>query len=155
MGKSLFVTAECFDLMHAKTPGERLGSLKLLGMFIAKRPLLAYPHIAKLMDAMVKSLDPNQASMREALQQTVPINFAEIVRTFPNISFHGPSQRMAVGTPEGVGIIYDLRTATRVQVLEGHSRPITALSFSPDSKLLASFSLEENSINRRSASSAP
>ncbi|KAI8801576.1 hypothetical protein BJ742DRAFT_684998 [Cladochytrium replicatum] len=144
---SLFVTTECFDLMHAKTPGERLGSLKLLGMFIAKRPLLAYPHVPKLMDAMVKSLDPNQASMREALQQTVTINFAEIVRTFPNISFHGPSQRMAVGTPEGFGIIYDLRTAMRVQVLEGHSRPITALSFSPDGKLLASFSLEENCVH--------
>ena len=38
--------------------------------------------------------------------------------SYSNISFHGNSQRLAVGTPDGCVIIYDLKTATRWQVLE-------------------------------------
>lgn len=40
-------------------------------------------------------------------------------------------------------MLYDLRTATKCQVLEGHLKPITCLSFSFDGKLFVSFSVEE------------
>jgi len=35
------------------------------------------------------------------------------------VSFHQPSQRFAVGTVESNILVYDLRTATKMRVLEG------------------------------------
>ncbi|KAJ3106164.1 hypothetical protein HDU97_006981 [Phlyctochytrium planicorne] len=95
---------------------------------------------------MVKSLDPNSPTMREALLPVVTANFAELVRIFPNIAFHHGSQRLANGTSDGVVIVYDLKTATRIQILEGHSKAVSAVAFSNDGKLIATFSLEENSV---------
>lgn len=66
--------------------------------------------------------------------------------SFPSIDFHGKSQRLAVGTAEGAAIVFDLRTATRLYVLEGHNRPVTALSWSPDGHRLVTVSLEENRV---------
>ena len=56
------------------------------------------------------------------------------------------SQRLVVGTSEGAVIMYDLKTATRLYVLEGHKKRVTACSFSPDGRRLATVSLEENVV---------
>ena len=40
--------------------------------------------------------------------------------------------------------MYDLKTATRLYVLEGHRKPLAGLSFSPDGRRLVTISLEEN-----------
>ncbi|KAG8682142.1 hypothetical protein FRC08_015161 [Ceratobasidium sp. 394] len=56
------------------------------------------------------------------------------------------TQKLAVGTPEGAVVLYDLKTATRLYVLEGHSRRLTVLSFSPDGRRLATASLEESVV---------
>jgi len=64
--------------------------------------------------------------------------------SFPTVDLHIPTQRLAVGTHEGAVIMYDLRTAIRLFVLEGHKKPITALGFSPDGRRLVTLSMEEN-----------
>lgn len=56
------------------------------------------------------------------------------------------SQRLCVGTSEGVVIMYDLKTATRLYVLEGHRKRLAACSFSPDGRRLATVSLEEGIV---------
>lgn len=56
------------------------------------------------------------------------------------------SQRLAVGTSEGAVIMYDLKTATRLYVLEGHKKRTTACSFSPDGRRLVTLSLEESVV---------
>ncbi|KAI8609659.1 hypothetical protein BC830DRAFT_1149503 [Chytriomyces sp. MP71] len=142
----LFITTVTFDFVHSKNVSERVGGLKLLGMFIAKKPLLLYSHVPRIIESMVKSLDPNVPGMREAVQTVVTSNFAELVKTFPNVAFHHGTQKLAVGTTEGLTIVYDLKTATKGQVLEGHSKPVTAVAFSPDGKLSVTFSLEENCV---------
>jgi WD repeat-containing protein 7 len=55
-------------------------------------------------------------------------------------------QRLAVGTEEGAVIMYDVKTATRLYVLEGHKHGITACSFSPDGRRLLSLSLDESVV---------
>jgi len=65
---------------------------------------------------------------------------------FPTVDFHGTSQRLAVGTTEGAIVMYDLKTATRLFVLEGHKKRITSCSFSPDGRRLVTLSLEENVV---------
>ncbi|PWZ02541.1 hypothetical protein BCV70DRAFT_229024 [Testicularia cyperi] len=54
--------------------------------------------------------------------------------------------RLAVGTHEGAVIMYDLKTATRLYVIEGHRRPISGCSFSPDGRRLVTLSLEEGKL---------
>ncbi|TPX36151.1 hypothetical protein SmJEL517_g01417 [Synchytrium microbalum] len=142
----LFASTIVFDLGHAKTAAERAGGLRLLGMFMAKKPLILYGSIPKIAEAIVRSLDPNIPTIREALLPAATAALAELVHVYPNASFHGTSQRLTVGGPDGAIVLYDLRTATRMQVLEGHTKPVSAVSFSSDGKLLASFSVEENSV---------
>ncbi len=40
--------------------------------------------------------------------------------------------------------MYDLKTATRLYVLEGHKKRLTGISFSPDGRRLVTLSLEES-----------
>ena len=56
------------------------------------------------------------------------------------------SQRLVVGTSEGAVVMYDLKTATRLYVLEGHKKRTTACSFSPDGRRLVTVSLEECAV---------
>lgn len=57
-----------------------------------------------------------------------------------------PTQRLAMGTAEGAVVLYDLKTATRLYVLEGHKKRTTACSFSPDGRRLVTVSLEESVV---------
>ena len=42
--------------------------------------------------------------------------------------------------------MYDLKTASRLYVLEGHKRPLVAIAFSPDGRRLVTVSLEEGIV---------
>ncbi|KAL7341421.1 hypothetical protein BJY59DRAFT_693274 [Rhodotorula toruloides] len=142
----LFMTTLIFDILNAPTAQARNATLKLLGFVIRKKPLILYSNLPRLVETVVKSLDPKISSLRETVQQTATFILNELVRTFPSVAFHGSSQRLAVGTHEGAAIVYDLRTATRLYVLEGHKHPVTALSWSPDGHRLVTVSLEENRV---------
>jgi WD40 repeat protein len=56
------------------------------------------------------------------------------------------SQRLAVGSSDGAIVMYDLKTATRLYVLEQHKKSVAACSFSPDGRRLVSLSLEEGLV---------
>lgn len=56
------------------------------------------------------------------------------------VSFHQRQQKLAVGSIDGMVIIYDMRTASKWQLFEAHRFPIAALSFSPNGDMLCSFS---------------
>jgi WD40 repeat protein len=142
----LFITTLTFDLVHSKKVYERQAELQLLSLFINKKPLIIYPFLSKIVEAVVKSLDPNVPNMRENMIQSVTLSLHDLVKKYPNIAFHGHSQRIAIGSIDGLILIYDLKTGTRWQILEGHQKPISAVSFSPDGKLIASYSLEEASV---------
>lgn len=112
----------------------------------------------------MKSLDPNSTSSREAVLDTATEILGHVVKTyalivlycpglfimifdsFPTVDFHMNSQRLAVGTSEGAVIMYDLKTATRLYVLEGHKKRPAACSFSPDGRRLITVSLEEGLV---------
>ncbi|ORY76900.1 hypothetical protein BCR35DRAFT_280286 [Leucosporidium creatinivorum] len=140
----LFITTLLHDILSAPSLTHRNATLKLLGFMIRKKPLVLYTSLPRIAEAVVKSLDPTVTHLRETVHQAATVILNELVRTYPSIDFHHKSQRLAVGTHEGSTIIYDLKTATRLYVLEGHTRPVTALSWSPDGHRLVSVSLEES-----------
>ncbi|KIK67043.1 hypothetical protein GYMLUDRAFT_216928 [Collybiopsis luxurians FD-317 M1] len=142
----LFMTTLGLDILNPASTEHRKSVMQIVAFLIKKRPLVLYPNLPKLMEAVVKSLDPNSTSDRDAVLDTATEILGHVVKTFPNVDFHMPSQRLAVGTSEGAMVMYDLKTAIRLYVLEGHTKRIAACSFSPDGRRLVTLSLEESVV---------
>ncbi|KAL5632661.1 hypothetical protein ACGC1H_005568 [Rhizoctonia solani] len=142
----LFMTTLSLDITQPKSIEHRRATMQLVAFIIRKKPLVLYPNLPRLVEAVVKSLDPNVTAARDAIVDAATEILAEVVRIYPSVDFHTSTQKLAVGTPEGAVIVYDLKTATRLYVLEGHSRRLTVLSFSPDGRRLATASLEESVV---------
>nr|CAG8446960.1 8682_t:CDS:10 [Entrophospora candida] len=127
----LFVSTLTHDTNNSEKPTEKIGFLKLISMFIRKKPLLLYTNLSSLAEAVVKSLDPNIPKMRDSVLPITTSVLYDLVKNFPSIAFHGESQKLAVGTLEGASIVYDL---------------LTAVTFSGDGRLIISCSLEEGTV---------
>ncbi|KAG5462661.1 MAG: hypothetical protein BJ554DRAFT_4178 [Olpidium bornovanus] len=105
-----------------------------------------YPLLPKIVEGGVKALDPNVHQMRQAILKTATATLHDLVKFYPPVAFHGGAQRLAVGTMEGATVLYDLRTATRWHVIEGHVKPVTAVAFSPDGRNVVTCSFEEGTL---------
>ncbi|CAO1625229.1 unnamed protein product [Parajaminaea phylloscopi] len=118
-------------------------TMRVVAFMARRRRQLLFPNLPRLAEAVVKALDPTQpASHREALLPAATAMIGELVSAYGTICFHRTLQRLAIGTHEGAVVLYDLRSATRLFVLEGghtgHS--LDAISFSPDGRRLVSVS---------------
>ncbi|KAG1836125.1 hypothetical protein DFJ58DRAFT_735218 [Suillus subalutaceus] len=141
-----FMTTLTLDILNPKTLDQRKAVMQLVAFMIRKRPLILYPNLPRLMEAVVKSLDPNSTASRDAVLDSATEIIGHVVKTFPTVDFHMATQRLAVGTSEGAFIMYDLKTATQLYVLEGHKRRPAACTFSPDGRRLVTVSLEEGVV---------
>ncbi|KAF9453126.1 WD40 repeat-like protein [Macrolepiota fuliginosa MF-IS2] len=140
----LFMSTLGLDILTPPTLEHRRSVLQIVAFLIRKRPSVLQPNLPRLMEAVVKSLDPNNTTNRDAVLDTATEIIGYVVKTFPTVDFHMSSQRLAAGTNEGAVVMYDLKTAIRLFVLEGHKKPITAVSFSPDGRRLVTLSMEES-----------
>ncbi|KAG0023415.1 hypothetical protein BGZ81_008142 [Podila clonocystis] len=143
---ALFVTTLTQEIMDCKRASERMGLLKLISIFTRKNPAVLHSGIPKLAEAIVKSLDPTIPNVRETILPVGTSVLLDLVQSFPQLDFHVGSQKLAVGTLEGAIIVYDLQTATRWQILEGHTKPVSAVSFSRDGKTIVSCSIKEGNV---------
>jgi hypothetical protein len=172
---TLFVTTLTHDIMDAKKPGIKIGFLKLISIFsrkvwflislarfynrvcelcslsqaaldISKNPGVLYSGVHRIAEAIVKSLDPTHLQVREQLLPIATSVMVDLVQSFPQLDFHVGSQKLAVGTLEGAIVVYDLQTATRWQILEGHTGGVSAVSFSRDGKTIVSCSIKERAV---------
>ncbi len=142
----LFMTTLSLDILHARSAAHCAATMRLVAFMVRKRPSVLVANLPRLAEALVKSLDPTHTTMREAVVNAATVMISELVSTYPSVSFFGGGQRLAVGTHEGAVIMYDLKTATRLYVLEGHRRRADAVSFSPDGRRLVTMSLEEGRV---------
>ncbi|EGN97892.1 hypothetical protein SERLA73DRAFT_55174 [Serpula lacrymans var. lacrymans S7.3] len=142
----LFMTTLTLDILNPRNLDHRKSIMQLVAFLIRKRPLVLYHNLPRLMEAVVKSLDPNSTSSRDAVLDTATEILGHVVKTFPTVDFHMATQRLAVGTSEGAFIMYDLKTATQLYVLEAHKKRPAACSFSPDGRRLVTVSLEECAV---------
>jgi len=177
----LVMTTLSMDILHVTDIQKRKSLMQMLAFLIRKvrmalrdgaiftnprfsqRPLAIQPNLPRLIEAVVKSLDPNASNNREATIDAATEILVHVVQTsayqvfpfmrltntiyrFPTVDFHMNTQRLAVGTSEGAIIMFDLKTATRLYVLEGHRQRLAACSFSPDGRRLITVSLDENAV---------
>ncbi|KAI0265617.1 hypothetical protein BC834DRAFT_824867 [Gloeopeniophorella convolvens] len=143
---ALFMTTLSLDILHPQSLEHRKSVMQLVAFLIRKKPLVIHPNLPKLVEAVVKSLDPNSTSNRDAVLDAATEILGHVVKTFPTVDFHMASQRLAVGTSEGAIVMYDLKTATRLYVLESHKKAPAACSFSPDGRRLVTVSLDEGLV---------
>lgn len=143
----LFITTLSYDLVTSDDPEDRIATMKLVIFMLRKKPLVLYTSLPRLVEAVVKSLDPTyQNEMRQQTQSVATIILHELVKTYPSIAFHHETQRLVVGTEEGACILYDLKTGRRLEVLESFKKPVIATSFSPDGHRLVTVGLEEGRV---------
>ncbi|KAF8501955.1 WD40 repeat-like protein [Hysterangium stoloniferum] len=142
----LFMTTLSLDILHPRSVQQRKSILQLVAFLIRKKPLVLYPNLPRLVEAVVKSLDPSSSNDRDAIMDAATEILGQVVKFFPSVDFHMATQRLCVGTSEGAVIMYDLKTATRLYVLEGHKKRLDACSFSPDGRRLVTVSLEESVV---------
>ncbi|WWC65680.1 uncharacterized protein I303_108301 [Kwoniella dejecticola CBS 10117] len=143
---ALFMSTLSMDILNSKTVEARTSIMKLCIFISRKKPNLLEHGLPKIAEAIVKSLDPNIGKMRDDVWQAATVILNELVLAFSTIAFHSGTQRLAVGTHEGAVIMYDLKTASRLYVIEPHKHPVSAVTFSPDGRRLITVSLEEGNV---------
>lgn len=116
------------------------GILEILRNVIKKHSKKLTDHLHIIIEIILNCLNPNIPSMRKNCQKKSTYALYTVVKVFPMVSFHQNSQRFAIGTKDNLIIIYDLRTAAKWRILEGHEGPISCLSFDKAGKYIASYS---------------
>lgn len=53
----------------------------LIDVYLFQKPLVIYPHLPKLVEAVVKSLDPNSTANRDAVLDTATEILGHVVKT--------------------------------------------------------------------------
>lgn len=114
----LFVQTVTHELSNSKSSNERGTFLHVLGYVMEKNPVLLQPSLTVIIESMIKSLDPHTPNIRDALLPLLTQTIADIVKRFPNIAFNNVTQRLIVGTSDGTCLLYDIRTASRIQVID-------------------------------------
>ncbi|EIW71713.1 hypothetical protein TREMEDRAFT_27484 [Tremella mesenterica DSM 1558] len=142
----LFMSTLSMDILDARSAEGRKSIMKLCVFMARKQPAILENGLPRIAEAVVKSLDPNTGKMREDVWQAATVILNELVQAFSTIDFHSTTQRLAVGTHEGAVIMYDLKTASRLYILEPHKSPVSAITFSPDGRRLVTVSLEQGDL---------
>lgn len=77
----LFMATLAFDILNATSPAQRNATMKLVAFMAKRRPLVLYSSLARIAEAVVKSLDPNVTAQRDAVQQTATVILDSLVNT--------------------------------------------------------------------------
>ncbi|XP_077250915.1 transducin/WD40 repeat-like superfamily protein [Tasmannia lanceolata] len=139
-----------------------LVSLMTLVRVVRSGPKLLAPHLDKVINFVLQTMDQGNSVMRKACLHCSMAALRELVRVFPMIAFNEALTRLAVG--EAIGDIhngtirvYDMQSVTKIKVLDASGPPglpsllggasntmtttaISALSFSQDGEGLVAFS---------------
>ncbi|KAG6816399.1 hypothetical protein H0H87_006311 [Tephrocybe sp. NHM501043] len=78
---ALFMTTLGLDILTPPTLEHRKAVMQIVAFLIRKRPLVLQPNIPKLMEAVVRSLDPNITTHREAVLDSATEIIGHVVKT--------------------------------------------------------------------------
>ena len=76
---ALFMSTLSMDILDARTVEGRKSIMKLCVYMARKKPEVLENSLPKVVEAVVKSLDPNVGRMREDVQQTATVILSELV----------------------------------------------------------------------------
>lgn len=131
---------------HDRPPGFHQSILIYMMELINAHYLLMCRHLPAFVDTIMACLDPTKPERRRRCLSLSTRCLHSLVRRFPMVDFHKETQRLALGTMEAVIIIYDLRTATKWRVLDGHTSAVSAVRFRSDGQVLVSYAARDGSV---------
>jgi len=114
--------------------------LRIIELMIEKTQQDVVELLIEVVDIVVHCLD-----YRHIKEKGLAEIFPALCR-FNMVSYCNQSRRLAVGGTNGQIAFYELRSS-RCQLVPAHSAAITALSFSPDGKTLASYASSDSKIH--------
>jgi WD40 repeat protein len=121
-------------------------ALKLVAALVKNESIRLLPLLERIVEIAVRSLDPHVPHVRDLAMPTITRLLFLLVSTYPMVSFHQQTQRLALGTPHSSVIVYDLKAATKWHVLEGHGGAVAAVSFSENGRFVASYSYADKTV---------
>ncbi|XP_058957574.1 WD repeat-containing protein 7 [Pocillopora verrucosa] len=113
--------------------------LRIIDLMVEKTQQEVVDLLTDVVDIVVYCLDQRQLKEKGMTEL-----FPGLCR-FNMVSYSPQSRRLAVGAKNGQLALYDLRSS-RCQMVSAHSSQVTALSFSPDDRVLASYSFGDSKI---------
>ncbi|XP_053304170.1 WD repeat-containing protein 7 isoform X2 [Spea bombifrons] len=114
--------------------------LRVIEILIEKMPSDVVDLLVEVMDIIMYCLEGSLLK-KKGLQECFPS-----VCRFYMVSYCDRSHRIAVGARHGSVALYDIRTG-KCQNIHGHKGPITAVSFAPDGRYLATYSNKDSHIS--------
>ncbi|KAL4118067.1 hypothetical protein PRIC2_010394 [Phytophthora ramorum] len=131
---------------HDRPAGFHESVLLYMMELINTHYLLMCRHLPAFVDTVMACLDPTKPDRRRRCLPLSTRCLHSLVRRFPMVDFHKETQRLALGTMEAVIVIYDLRTATKWRVLDGHASAVSAVRFRSDGQVLVSYAARDGSV---------
>lgn len=114
--------------------------LRHISTIVENMPLEVANLIVETMDITLHCIDQSLLENR-GLGEAFPA-----ITRFYMVSYCSSSRRIAVGTVTGNLAMYELRAQSKPQIVPAHKSAISACSFSPDGKYLASYSAGDNKL---------
>lgn len=156
---SVFITTLAREIAkhNSKQPGAARGSsfgqqvlpilirarteiLRNLGLILENVPLEVANLMVETTDITLHCIDQSLLENR-GLGEAFPA-----ITRFYMVSYCSSSRRIAVGTVTGNLAMYELRAQAKPQIVAAHKTAVSACSFSPDGKYLASYSAGDNKL---------
>eukprot|EP00924_Labyrinthula_sp_SR-Ha-C_P002671 snap_masked-scaffold_13-processed-gene-3.22-mRNA-1 protein AED:1.00 eAED:1.00 QI:0/-1/0/0/-1/1/1/0/259 len=122
----------------------KIRALNLIPKFMERYPSILQKKLTDVAETILATLDPGDKSLRKNLLWVSTFVLHELVKTYSQVSFHQRSQRLVVA--KKALIVYDLRTASKWRILEGHQHVVVAVCFSPGGDKVASYSSAEREL---------
>ncbi|XP_061703604.1 WD repeat-containing protein 7 isoform X1 [Syngnathoides biaculeatus] len=114
--------------------------LRVIDILIEKMPGDVVDLLVEVMDIIMYCIEGSLVK-KKGLQECFPA-----ICKFYMVSYCDRSHRIAVGARQGSVALYDVRTG-KCQNIHGHKGPITAVSFAPDGRYLATYSNADSHIS--------
>ncbi|XP_072309175.1 WD repeat-containing protein 7 isoform X2 [Eucyclogobius newberryi] len=114
--------------------------LRVLDILIEKMPADVVDLLVEVMDIIMYCIEGSLVK-KKGLQECFPA-----ICRFYMVGYCDRSHRIAVGARQGSVSLYDVRTG-KCQNIHGHKGPITAVSFAPDGRYLATYSNADSHIS--------
>uniref|UniRef100_A0AAY4EM85 WDR72-like alpha-solenoid domain-containing protein n=1 Tax=Denticeps clupeoides TaxID=299321 RepID=A0AAY4EM85_9TELE len=114
--------------------------LRVIEILIEKMPTDVVDLLVEVMDIIMYCIEGSLVK-KKGLQECFPA-----ICKFYMVGYCDRSHRIAVGARQGSVALYDVRTG-KCQNIHGHKGPITAVSFAPDGRYLATYSNADSHIS--------
>lgn len=144
------------DFSSSRSLLERWICISLISDLVRAKPVVLRPYLILVVEAVCKLLEGGGHSLpvssgtgggRGRLQLIAMPLLEDLVQAYSTVSLHHPSLRLAVAVPGSLKIqVFDLRGYTSPRLCEGNTHPVTALSFSPDGRILLAYSMAEATL---------